>query len=51
MPTGQKSYGSLTAKIQHKVVLCITVLLWTTCNEHIIIPKKILQAGNLVKEK
>ena len=49
-PTSHKGCGSLTAVIQHKVILCIAVLLWTARDEHVVIAKEILEAGNLEGE-
>lgn len=46
-----KAGGSLTAVIQHKVVLGITVLLWAARNEHVVVPEEVLQAGDLKGER
>lgn len=47
MHTHNNGCYSLTAVIQHKVILCVAVLLWATCYEDVIVPKEVLQAGNL----
>lgn len=44
---GDKVCSSLTAVIQHKVILGVTVLLRAACNEDIIVAKEVLQAGDL----
>lgn len=50
IPTSHKGSGSLTAVIQHKVILGIAVLLRTTGYKYVIISEEVLQGCDL-KEK
>lgn len=50
-PTSHKGCGSLTAVIQHKVVLGIAVLLRAARYEYVVVPEEVLQAGNLEEEQ
>lgn len=47
MMGGDKVWSGLTAVIQHKIILGITVLLRAACNEDVIVAKEVLQAGDL----
>lgn len=44
------SVNCLTAMIQDKVILSITIFFRSTCNKNIIITKKVLQTSNLKKK-
>lgn len=47
----ESSVFDFTAFIQRKVILCIAEFFWTTGNEHIIIPKEIVETGHLQREQ
>ena len=44
------SMNCLTAMIQDKVILGITIFFRSTCNKNIIVSKKVLQTSNLEKK-